>query len=111
HQQRRRSSLARHVAERDHQTSIFALDEVVVIATDLVTRKTDTLQLVAIHVWRRGRLEALLDLARKRKLTLESLAFESCFNETRILNADRGNRRQRSQNLQVIFSESTFRDR
>ena len=88
HQQRGRSSLARHVAERDHESTIFALDEVVVIAADLVTRKTDALKLVALYV-RRSRLKTLLDLTGQREFTLKTLTFESCFNEPRILNTNR----------------------
>src|SRR3954452_13378880 len=107
HQQGRRSSLTRHIPKRDHQPAILTLDKVVVIAADLVTRKTDALKLVTIHMRRRRRLKALLDLTGECELTLQSFALESRFNETRILNTNGSHRCERSQNLQVIFSEPT----
>src|ERR1041385_2480984 len=87
HQQRRGSSLARNIAERNHQTSIFTLDEVVIVAADFVTGETDALQFVTLDVWRRSRLKTLLDLAGQCEFSFKSLAFETRFDQTGIFNA------------------------
>src|SRR5215216_1144300 len=110
HQQSSRSSLTGHVTQRDHESPIFALDEVVVITADLVTGKTDALQFITIHMRRRRRLKALLNLTRQRELAFKTLTLESRLNQPRILDAYGGDRRERSQNFQVIFREAPFGD-
>src|ERR1044072_7580760 len=94
HQKRCGSSLTRNVTERDYQPPIFALDKVVVVATDFVRRKTDSLQFVTVDVRRSSRLKTLLNLAREGQLALQSLALESGLNETRTLHTDSRDPRQ-----------------
>src|SRR6185503_10066436 len=71
HQERSCSSFARYIAERDYQPTVLALDKVVIITADFVTREADPLQLVTRNYWRRRRLEPLLDFHRELELALK----------------------------------------
>src|SRR5205823_6258020 len=106
HEERGARALARHVAERDDEATVVAEYEVVVVAADLVRGEADALKLEARDGGRRGRQEALLNLARQLQLALEALLFEALCEEPRVLDADGGDRAERRQNLQVIFGEA-----
>ena len=69
------------------------------------------MQLVAGHNGRRGRLEALLNLAREIQLALQPLTINLFFDEPRVLDADRGDRGERGQHRQMILREARLRQR
>src|SRR6185369_3179620 len=99
------------VSQCNYQATILSFDEVVVITANFVTGKTNSLQFVARDCRWRSWLEALLDFTGQRKFSLEPFALQSLFNQTRILNTNRRDRRQRRQYLQVIFGEPAFGNR
>src|SRR5690349_14267195 len=104
------SSLSRDIAECYYQPPVFTLNEVVVITTDLIAGETDALEFIAINLWWSCWLKSLLNFTCQRQFTFETFTIESSFNQTRILYADRGNRCQCCQHLQVIFREASFRN-
>ena len=65
------------------------MDEVVVIATYFVARKTDSLEFIARNNWRCSWLEALLNLTGKGEFAFETLPFQTLFYKSRILYSDR----------------------
>src|SRR6266496_5808988 len=110
HQQCGGGALAGDVPQRNNQAAILALNEIVIVSANFITRKTDALKFVTGHYRRRRWLKALLDLHSKLQLTLETLLLKSRFNQARVLDANGRHRGQSGQHLEMVFGKSSFSD-
>src|SRR5437870_9038788 len=88
HQQRGSGTFSGNISEGHDQLAVLALDKIVIVAADLVTRKADALQFITGNLRRRSRLKPLLNLAGDLQLAFEALALQLLFCQTRILNAN-----------------------
>src|SRR3982751_2741262 len=76
HQKRRSRPFSGDVAQRDHHPAVWPPDEVVIITTDFITRKRNSLELISFDRWRGGGLETLLDLRCELQFGFHPLALK-----------------------------------